>query len=365
MKKRRVSFPHLGNYCVPIAYLMRRGLGTDYVTPPPMTKRTLELGARYSPDFSCAPFKLNLGCYIEALEAGADTLIQTGGACRLGYFGELHEQILRDLGYAFDFFDLARASYGKPLTFLGEFKKINPRLSARRVLSTLPIVLKMVECIDAFEDYLRKNVGFETEPGAMDRIHIQYLEAIPSAKSRRDAASITEGFMERMRAVPVRMPARPLRVGVIGDYYTIMDPFSNHRIERALARRGAVVDRWMNISNTLLHNRADAVMDRIRPYVKYNIGATGIYTIDRALACAEAGYDGIVQVKAFGCTPETDAVPILRNIGADYDIPILCFSFDTQVGDEGIDTRIEAFCDMMEMRKEAAVERGIERKGTG
>jgi predicted nucleotide-binding protein (sugar kinase/HSP70/actin superfamily) len=329
---------------------MRRGLEMDFVMPPPMTKRTLELGARYSPDFACAPFKVNLGCFIEAVEAGADTLIQTGGACRLGYFGELHEQILRDLGYEVDFFNLARANYGKPLTFLREFRRINPKMSMRKVVPALLGVLKMVEGIDGLEDYLRKNVGFEQEAGAMDRIHRAYLDALRSAENKRDIQNLTDDFMGRMRAVPVRLPERPLKVGVIGDYYTIMDPFSNHRIERELAKRGVVVDRWLNISNSLFRNPTKAALERVKPYVKYNIGATGLFTVERALAFAKEGYDGVVQVKAFGCTPETDAVPILQNISRDYNMPILYFSFDTQTGDEGINTRIEAFCDMIEIR---------------
>ena len=53
-------------------------------------KRTIELGAKYSPDFVCAPFKCMMGCYIEALEQGANVLIQTGGTCRLGDYRELH-----------------------------------------------------------------------------------------------------------------------------------------------------------------------------------------------------------------------------------------------------------------------------------
>ena len=38
---------------------------------------------------------------IEALELGADTIIQFGGGCRYGYYHELHRKILEDLGYNF------------------------------------------------------------------------------------------------------------------------------------------------------------------------------------------------------------------------------------------------------------------------
>ena len=51
MDNTRVTFPHLGSYCVPIELLFTQGLGVDYVTPPPITNHTLEIGSRYSPDF--------------------------------------------------------------------------------------------------------------------------------------------------------------------------------------------------------------------------------------------------------------------------------------------------------------------------
>ena len=56
--------------------------------------------------FVCVPFKYNLGNYIEALESGANVLIQAGGGCRYGYYAEVQEQILRDLGYKFEFVKL-------------------------------------------------------------------------------------------------------------------------------------------------------------------------------------------------------------------------------------------------------------------
>ena len=59
------------------------------------------------------------------------------------------------------------------------------------------------------------------------------------------------------------------------------------------------------------------------------------------------GMDGVIQVKAFGCTPEIDAMPILQNISNDYRIPILNFSFDSQTSETGIKTRLEAFYDLM------------------
>jgi benzoyl-CoA reductase/2-hydroxyglutaryl-CoA dehydratase subunit BcrC/BadD/HgdB len=81
------------------------------------------------------------------------------------------------------------------------------------------------------------------------------------------------------------------------------------------------------------------------------MGATGMDTIDRALHCARRGYDGLIHVKSFGCTPEMDVIPVLQNISADYKIPIIYLSYDSQTSEAGIQTRLEAFYDMIVMRK--------------
>ena len=95
---KNISFPRYAEYNCAFRYIVEEALGARYVMPPALTRRTMELGAKYSPDFVCTPFKTILGSMIEALEAGADTLLMTHGLCRLGYYGELLEQILRDLG---------------------------------------------------------------------------------------------------------------------------------------------------------------------------------------------------------------------------------------------------------------------------
>lgn len=98
-------------------YILEKGLDVQCIMPPKLTKRTLELGAQNSPDFVCTPFKTILGNQIEALEAGADTLIMSYGLCKLGYFGELEEKILRDMGYQFDFINMSKYDTGKRRIF--------------------------------------------------------------------------------------------------------------------------------------------------------------------------------------------------------------------------------------------------------
>ncbi len=96
----RIGMPHMGNVYIPFKALFQR-LNIDFVIPPLNNQRTLSLGAKYSPEGLCIPFKLTLGNLIEATQLGADTLLTPAGygLCRLGYYVTTQEQILRDLGY--------------------------------------------------------------------------------------------------------------------------------------------------------------------------------------------------------------------------------------------------------------------------
>ena len=106
-----ISFPHLSNYYIPIKYIIEKITKLQVYIPPYNNKQTISLGAKYSPDDICMPFKYNLGNYINALNNGANILVQAGGGCRYGYFAELQEQILKDLGYEFNFVNLIKNNH--------------------------------------------------------------------------------------------------------------------------------------------------------------------------------------------------------------------------------------------------------------
>lgn len=348
----KITFPQFASYGIAMEHLIQKGLGMTFVMPPRMTRRTLEVGARYSPDSVCAPFKLNLGCFLECIELGADTLIQTGGTCRLGYYGELHEQLLRDLGKDIRFINFAACDFSDPKTFVDEFRQLKPDLDMKRFTTAALETVHMVNAIDEIDAMVRRRIGFAGDPRLLENIRTSWLEQLRKADTIRDIGRLRKATIKAIEAQQIDMPKHPIRVGVVGEFFTVMDPFSNHDIERELARMGVLVDRWMDISNCLYHYRSRKMLPRIKDYAHYDMGATAMGTIDAALRYARSGFDGIIHVKSSGCTPEIDAIPALQNISADYHIPILYLSFDTQTSETGLNTRLEAFYDMISMRKQ-------------
>ena len=104
--KKVLAFPQLGDYKHPIDKFLRRITNLEVIDTPPITRKTIDLGSKYSPDSVCIPFKYNLGNFIEALDMGANVLLQAGGGCRYRYYAEVQETILKDLGYNFDFIQI-------------------------------------------------------------------------------------------------------------------------------------------------------------------------------------------------------------------------------------------------------------------
>jgi predicted nucleotide-binding protein (sugar kinase/HSP70/actin superfamily) len=350
--RTKVAFLRYSYYDIAFKYFVEQVLDADYVALPEATRHTLELGTKYSNDYVCAPFKHILGDYLEALERGADVLVQFAGPCRLGYYGELQEFILRDLGYEFEMLNFATVT-GKPLQeYLTICKeKVNPNLSIPQGVKQFLALLKMVEYLDSYNDVYLEKAGFETEHGSFKRAREDFFADMRAATSLSEITAAYKQGMSVLNELPINEPVDPIRIGIIGDYFTAADAHSNLGIEEKFIGMGVSLARYMNITHRNLHYNEENLRRGISEYVKYDMGPTSTMNIAAAKSYAEKGFDGIVHLKSAGCTPEIDVMPVLQRISDDYHLPILYLSYDSQTSDTGLDTRLEAFYDMIAMRK--------------
>lgn len=355
------SFPHMADYSVPIERFLRFVFPRDNVIlPPPITARTVSLGAKYSPDFVCAPFKYNLGNYIEALEKGADVLFGAGGGCRYGFYGELHEEILKNLGYKFKFVSLI--SGGESLDIPAIYKvckSLGSPLSLPSFLYYAALTVKIIKTMDGFDMQIREKAGFDAK-NEFSAVKKDFLCQIKTVKSFRDLARLKKICGKRFASVPLSVPEKPLRIGLIGELYGLMEPFANFFLERTLAAYNASLTRFINLSYLVFGQKeTPKLVKNSGGYIKYHLGADGTASVTKSRLLAEAGFDGLIHIKPFGCTPEVNAMPALMNISADYGVPVLFLSFDSQTSETGLKTRIEAFCDMLKLSRgrEAAADK--------
>lgn len=350
---KAITFPHMGNYYVAVEFLIKHTLNMKILIPPPITKRTLQLGSKYSPDFICVPFKYNLGNYIEALEKGANYLVQAGGGCRFGYYGEIQEQILRDLGYDFEFINILNADNMNLFSIYSNFKKLNSKLSFSKFTYYFSLTLKIVEVIDKIEEFIRENIGFEVIEGSFEKLQKDFLNRLKTVKGFRDLNKLYKKYNMLFMNLEINKPKNPIKVGVVGELYVVMEPFSNYFVEKELAKKGIQVTRFITVTYLFHKNKKKKqTIKSCSKYLKYDIGGDGTDSVAKTKQLAEAGYDGIIHVKPFACAPEVNAMPMLQNISNDYKIPVLYFSFDSQTSETGIKTRLEAFHDMLMMKRE-------------
>ena len=350
-----ISFPHLGNYYIPINYLIKNITNCKILIPPKNNKKTIELGSKYSPDDICMPFKYNLGNYLDALNNGANILIQAGGGCRYGYYAELQEQLLKDLGYNFQFINLIKDNHVSIIKLYKESKKLNKKLNIIKYLYYLLNTIIMIITMDKLEKYLRENIGFEKEKGIFEQTELNYHNTLKNIKLNTiKIIKLYYKYKKLYQSIPLKEDNK-LEILLIGELYSLMDYEASNNIERNLAKEGIKIYRYTNLTYLLFIKKfmRPILLYKGRKYLKYTLGADGTESIIHSLDHCKKSIDGIIHIKSFGCTPEINAMPTLSKISEDYKTPILYLSFDGENNILNIDTKIEAFKDMIVSRKKS------------
>ncbi len=63
--------------------------------------------------------------------------------------------------------------------------------------------------------------------------------------------------------------------------------------------------------------------------------------------------DGIIHITAFGCGPDSIVGKLIELKAKQKTVPYICISLDEHTGEAGVLTRLEAFVDMLEYRRDA------------
>lgn len=350
----KIAFPHMGDYYIPANYLLSHIFpNVTVIKAPKITSKTIELGTKYSPEFICTPFKYTLGTMLECLEKKADILIQMGGGCRYGYYAELQEKILKDLGYNCQIINLVTEGVTKPKRINKLLKKIDPKYSKIKALYYSFITFKMVKYMDKIDNYIRENIGFELKKGSFENLKNEMLFSFSQIKNYRDLNKTYKKYLNKFKQIKIHKPDNCLKIGIIGELYTIMEPFANYYLEKQLAKHQIEIKRFTNVHYLLFEKakKYPKYQKYSKEYFTYSMGADASDNIARCKYLCENNYDGIIHIKSSFCTPEIGAMPVINKIANNYNKPVLFFSFDSATSETGIQTRLEAFYDMLEMRK--------------
>lgn len=353
-----LSFPHMGNIHFPLTRVCQV-LDIPYLLPSPPGPKALALGQELAPEGSCLPFLLVLGNMREALDQGADTILMLGGSgpCRFGYFVYLADKLLKDAGYEFQMLIVDKGHHLENYTFLKKEREI--KLS--QIISAVQYGWELLNCQDMVERMEREYFPAVCEPLKFKEELAYYRKRIEEACSRTDLKSLRKGMVENLENTPRRPVESVLRIGLVGDIYTMLEPQANQHIEEYLLSKGICIYKDMAVTkwipNVFLPWRKSKykrhLLKESYPYLCNSVGGFGLESVASTCKLGKNEVDGIIQLFPLGCMPEIVARSALNKICKEERLPVMSITMDQHQSMTGFQTRLEAFLDLVQNKKEA------------
>jgi len=355
----KLTVPHMGMLAVAYTEVLRDH-GVDMSPPPLPSLNTLNLGVKHSPEFACLPFKINLGNMMESLDRGADAILMPGGSgpCRFGYYGIVQGQILRSLGYDFD---LTLTDNPDSLSdMVRTISNISDIKSKKQGYLVFYLILMKMAALDRAEALYHNVKPREINRGEADRALHESVKTIEKAITYKELYSTWKGVRRLFKDVRVDRKHRPLRIGILGEIFVVIEPFANMKLEKRLLEMGVEVVRGVWLSDWLndrfrfkpfRKNQNKLAKKWAYPYLKYASGGESMESVGKTVKFCKEGIDGIIHIMPFTCMPELVAATILNRISSDMNYPVLSLTFDEHVSEANLQTRLEAFVDLLDRRK--------------
>lgn len=357
----KLSFPYMG--CVTGYKKIMELLGHEVVMPSKPTQKTIDLGVKYSPEFICFPFKVMMGTYIEVAQAGAEVIVSSGGhgPCRAGLYGEIHERILKSLGYDVEviIFDSIFKDFSE---FYQNLKKIKNKTPILKMLKDLWLCYQLICRMDELEKKTKILRAYEKNRGEINRLWAEIQKMFDTCWSMDDIKKVTEKAHQMLDNAPLNTVSEKdkIRVGIVGEIYVIMESSVNMDIEQKLNSMGVEVENVQYISNWVNHNiqpsivgttKSHQVIKKAKKFVQMNCGGHDMENVGWMVDFKERGFDAVIHLMPFGCLPELVTQSAIPTISKQLDMPILSLSLDEQMGTANNQTRIEAFIDLVRNKK--------------
>lgn len=361
-KDRVVAWPRMGRIDIPLKALLLN-LGAKIVIPPANSNEALEIGVKNSIEGICLPYKLNLANYIMALENGANTLMmfQAPGSCRLGNYTRMAQKTLKKMGYKFDMviFDMYKS---KMKQTLHAFWHVTRCTNPWKYYKAFSLGFNKFFAIDTAEKMLFKIRPRELNKGDAERCYNKWLKITDETNSVWACKMLKHKIIKDFNKIPIDKNKKCPVIYLIGEFFVLLDPFSNQNIEKELGEMGCEVQRQIMFSDWLEHvlkpslfykkeSHRERSVRYAKDYMKRAIGGECIETIGDTVYAAKHGVDGVIHISPFSCMPEIVAQNILPKLSKNENIPVLSLILDEQTGRAGYITRIEAFVDLVKRKK--------------
>ncbi|MFP4661513.1 MAG: acyl-CoA dehydratase activase-related protein [Halanaerobiales bacterium] len=139
---------------------------------------------------------------------------------------------------------------------------------------------------------------------------------------------------------------KKLNITVLGHAYILNDNFISMNIIKHLKELGAEIKTVEMFDNNSLEDAAALQEKKVFWYFNRKVMGAAYNVLTK-----KDQLDGIVQVTAFGCGPDSLVKELIDIRGKRSNVSILNINLDEHSGEAGLLTRLEAFVDLLERRK--------------
>lgn len=290
-----------------------RGLGAEVIVSPVTNKNILDQGVKLIVDEACLPVKV--------------------------YFG--HVNYLKDkVDYIFcpRIVSVERREYTCP-KFMGIPDNLYPNINGLPKIIGPTIDL----CKNNNKDFYKAiwEVGrlFTNNPL---KITLAWQKGLKELKKFN--STLEEG---KIPSQLIKLPKKQgkLNIAVIGHEYLIFDPYLSMNVLAKLTELDLNPLTPQMVTKTIIEKQLDIIPKRIFwSSAKDLLGSTFYFTKEKDIA-------GLILVSAFGCGPDAITQSMIAHFHKNYaKKPVLLLTIDEHSGEAGVNTRLEAFADLLKRK---------------
>ena len=244
---RKVWIPDMSRGSCQAVAAALRSVDIDAECTPPADARSRELGMRHSSGDECYPLQIVLGDVLKVLDQPGTVPARTAiflptadGPCRFGQYGPYLRALLRARGQ--EAVQVISPDAADSYSALGAVGTAFRRTAWRAIVGA-----------DVLFKLLLKARPYEIKEGSADALHAACLAELcavleqPAANPKRQLRALQECLLRArhaFRALPRMVESdRPL-IGIVGEVFCRLNPFSNDDVVRRLEQAGG--EAWMS-----------------------------------------------------------------------------------------------------------------------
>lgn len=410
MKDKILYIPRMSRGAAQLIVSVFQSFGIDARISPPSDEQTLEYAARFTTGEECLPQRVVLGNFLKVIYHESFVPSKTvffmptsSGPCRFGQYAPLLRKILNELGYH-ETLVLSPSSSNGYDDIDNNTSRV--RRMGWRSLVASDLLRKMLLMFRPYES--RAGEADDLYQWGLDRLSTVFRDS--SITLKRQLKLLTgelEGIRDRfLNLILNEIPGtRPL-IGVVGEIYLRLNPFSNQSFIRKLEGLGAEmwladISEWIwytgaeqkrklreagkgwslemglvkvkeqiqrkdeEALTTPLHHifrdrkesRIETILGHSLPYLPAQ-KALGEMTLNtgKAISFFNAGCDGVVDISPFTCMNGIVTEAIYPIISRDHNnFPIRIFYFDGVPFDLNRD--LEIFLELVKSYREKRIKK--------